>query len=167
MATRLGNSQRKRATSVATSLPEMDWDQGPAPRKVLTPDQLRDEVRRRWLGAAVQKDMSRNLIEQGRCMREAQEEVARLRQEIEEARVEAERWLERHHRAQINQGRESLTQNACQQGRTETWVLHVLDQLAKDRNMLRQESWRYAQKCQDLQEENERQRSSSTRWKEG
>jgi len=82
MATRLGNNQKKRAPLVASSLPELDWDLGPAPRKVLTPDQLRDEVRRRWLGAAVHNDMSRSLAEKSRCMREAQEELALMRQEI-------------------------------------------------------------------------------------
>ena len=101
MATRLGNNQKKRAPLVASSLPELDWDPGPAPRKVLTPDQLRDEVRRRWLGAAVHKDMSRSLIEQGRCMREAQEELAMLQQEMKEARERAEMWLEGHHQAQM------------------------------------------------------------------
>ena len=52
-----------------------------------------------------------------------------------------------------------MTQHTLRQGQAEAWVLRVLDQLAKDRDLLGQETWRQTQRCQELQEANERQRS--------
>ena len=70
-----------RATE-AIQTPEMDWDRGQAPRRELTQDQLREKLRRRWLGAAIQQDMSRSLLETSRHMQQAQEELDRLQREV-------------------------------------------------------------------------------------
>ena len=148
-------SPRSTVAHIMTRLAEQNWDPGPAPRQTLTHSQIREEIRRRWLGAALRKNMEDNLREQGRRMREAQDKLAALQQETDDARSRAHDWLIDHHQAHTDPGAAGRAWSGTRALPTETWVSCVLNQLTIDRDILGSETWRLTQKCQDLQRDND------------
>ena len=92
----------------------------------------------------------------GKRMREAQDELAALQQETDDARSRAHDWLIGHHQAHTRPGAAGRTQSGTQTLPTETWISCVLNQLTVDRDILGSETWRLTQKCQDLQRDNDR-----------